>query len=66
MKPFFFSSVLLTDTLTIVFKPIFRSVTHTSKLMMHSHDNILSLFCLSGEVFVDDCVLQIQKAERFN
>ena len=33
---------------------------------MHNHDNILSLFCLSGEVFVDDCVLQFQKAERFD
>ena len=34
--------------------------------MMHSHDNILSLFCLSGEVFVDDYVLKFQKAERFD
>ena len=33
--------------------------------MMHNHNNILSLFCLSSEVFVDDCVLQFQKAERF-
>ena len=32
--------------------------------MKHNHDNIL--FCLSGEVFVDDCVLQFQKAERFD
>ena len=39
-------------------------VTHTSKLMMHNHDNILSLFCISGEV--DDCVLQFQKTERFD
>ena len=30
--------------------------------MMHNHDNILSLFCMSGEV--DD--LQFQKAERFD
>ena len=62
MKPLFFCSVLLTDILHIVFKPLFS----TSKLMLHSHDNILSLFCLSGEVFVDDCVLQFQKAERFD
>ena len=34
--------------------------------MMHNHDNILSLFCLSGEGFVDDCVLQFQKPERFD
>ena len=34
--------------------------------MMHNHDNILSLFCLSNEIFVDDCVLQFQKAERFD
>ena len=31
---------------------------------MHNHDNILSLFFLSGEV--DDLVLQFQKAERFD
>ena len=37
------------------------SVTHTSKLMMHNHDNILSIFCLSSEVFVDDCVLSFKK-----
>ena len=59
-------SVLLTDILPIVFKPlVFISVTHTSKLMIHNHDNTLP-FCLSGEVFVDDCVLQFQKAERFD
>ena len=34
--------------------------------MMHNHDNISSLFWLSGEVFVDDCVLQFQNAERFD
>ena len=34
--------------------------------MMHNHDNVLSLFRMSGEVFVDDCVLQFQKAERYD
>ena len=42
----------------------FNLVTHTSKLMMHNHDNILSLFCMSGEV--EDYVLQFEKAERFD
>ena len=32
--------------------------------MMGKHDNIL--FCLSDEVFVDDCVLQFKKAETFD
>ena len=33
--------------------------------MMHNRD-ILSLFCLCGEVIADDCVLQFQKAERYD
>ena len=60
MKPFFFCSVLLTDILHIVFKPLFSF----QLLTLQNHDNILSLFCLSCEVFVDDCILQFQKAER--
>ena len=32
--------------------------------MLHNHDKSFSLFCMSGEV--DDCVLQFQKAERFD
>ena len=60
MKPFFFCSVLLTDILRIVFKPL----SSFQLLKLQNHDNILSLFCMSGEVFVDDCALVSEKLKE--